>query len=270
MSMTPQPLNIDAIKHSLSQLGWTHPLELICLDTTLSTNDVLKAHDSFAAYCVCVAESQTHGRGRLGRTWHSPEGGNLYCSIKLTVQHGNHALGPYSLIVGLSLLAAFKRLDIHPEIKLKWPNDLVFNGKKLGGILIEIVKTNAAQTTLIIGIGLNLDICPTDHVSNQAITALHLITPQRIDRNPLTAYLIDTLDTYLATYQRLGWQAFKQEWINADSLYGKPTTLDQAGKQHSGIAYGVDNQGQLLLQDGLGNTRAFSAGVATCHHPLML
>jgi len=161
-------------------------------------------------------------------------------------------------------------LNIQQAIQLKWPNDLMFADQKLGGILIDVISTSTTQTTLVIGIGINLYRCPNEQVNNQAITTLHTVTSQYIDRNKLIAHLIDSLHTYLTTYQQVGWHVFKQAWEGADGLYGKKITLHQSGNLYTGTACGVDEQGQLILQDEAGNRHVFSSGETTHHHPITL
>tara|TARA_B100000212_G_scaffold45426_1_gene29326 strand:+ start:86 stop:796 length:711 start_codon:yes stop_codon:yes gene_type:complete len=118
-----------------------------------STNDEAKRIESIKDFHIFIAEKQTKGRGRLGKKWSSPNSGNIYmtiCTNKNTSQ-----ISPISLISGLVCKIAIDKLIKEPSIMLKWPNDILFNEKKIGGILVE-TEINKKDIKTIIGIGINL------------------------------------------------------------------------------------------------------------------
>ena len=118
-----------------------------------STNDEAKRIQSIKDFHIFIAEKQTKGRGRLGKKWSSPNSGNIYMTI--CTNQNNSQISPISLILGLVCKIAIDKLIKEPSIKLKWPNDILFNEKKIGGILVE-TEINKKDIKTIIGIGINL------------------------------------------------------------------------------------------------------------------
>ncbi len=160
------------IQQQLSTTPFNKPINIHVLDTVDSTNRFLKDLPASDDIDVCCAETQTQGRGRFGRSWHSPYGENIYCSIRWRFDCDFSKLSGSSLVVSLAVLAALK--DISPEIRIKWPNDLLWHGKKLCGSLIEVV----GQSDVVIGIGINVNAIPND----QSWCSLYEITGQHDDR----------------------------------------------------------------------------------------
>lgn len=234
-------------------------LELICLETVDSTNAFLKTYQSEHAVTICCAETQTAGRGRQGRHWISPPGENISFSIRLSVNQPLHHLGCLSLVIGLACLTAMQGLIPALSLKMKWPNDLMGKGKKLGGILTEILETSATQTTLIIGIGINVNQTPVlDDL--RPITSLYDLTQHPHDRNQFIAALIHALLHYLSRFEQHGWSVFHTQWETVDYLAGQSLSLYQSGKLLRGVACGINENGQLILKEPTGKTHALSSG----------
>ena len=112
----------------------------------------------------CLAEMQTAGKGRMGRQWHSPFGQNIYCSLRWDLPVGVCQLSGLSLVIGLAVLKALQQFDPSLLLELKWPNDIFARGKKLGGILIEMLAKSSGSCSVIIGIGLNCNMLNDDDV----------------------------------------------------------------------------------------------------------
>ena len=151
-------LDAQSIKE---QLGASCPFTIEVLDSTDSTNTLLleQAHDVNAHGKCIVTELQTKGRGRQGRVWYSGIAGALTFSVLWRFKNGIAALSGLSLAVGLAVTKAFEELGIN-DIKLKWPNDIQHNGRKLAGILIEVQGEILGQSNAVIGIGLNYRLTP--------------------------------------------------------------------------------------------------------------
>lgn len=240
---------------------------LLVLDETDSTNDEaarLLAAGRTAPFAV-IARRQTRGRGRFGRVWHSEANGNLYVSIAFRPQVAPAQMSAFTLWMGLNiceLLANFTRLT--PG--LKWPNDILFDGRKAGGMLTE-ARVDADQIRdLVFGLGLNVNSpaggWPTD-LARRAIS-LAEVAGAPLDFNRLAAAL---LGRTLLAYEKFGdgsyTKTFADLWHRFDLLRGKSITLIEAGRRHHGTVTGLDDEGALLLRDAHGRIHRFRAGEVT-------
>ncbi|HSN23589.1 MAG TPA: bifunctional biotin--[acetyl-CoA-carboxylase] ligase/biotin operon repressor BirA, partial [Methylomicrobium sp.] len=214
-----------------AQLGadakaWISSLEIH--DLIDSTNTYLSglARQHAPSGFICLAERQTAGKGRRGRQWVSPYGNNIHLSILWRFQHGPAALSALSLAIGVAVIRALKAQGVD-DIGLKWPNDVYSQGKKLGGILIEIAGENEGPCHAVIGLGLNLFL-PEEEAGpiDQPWTDLSRIAGNRkISRNQLTASLINHLLTVIVGFEQHGFEAFRREWRAYDCLQGLPATV---------------------------------------------
>lgn len=211
---------------------------------------------------ICFAESQTAGRGRRGREWVSPFGSNIYLSVAWHYpQGGMSSLSGLSLAVGVAVIRALKELQIH-EVGLKWPNDIYHQGKKLGGILIEVSGESDGICNAIIGVGLNLFLSENKAQSiTQAWTDISQIIGQRaLFRNELAGCLLNNLLPVIAEFETHGIQAYLDEWRRYDCLNGLPATLFIGEQVIEGTVMGVNEQGLLLLKRKDGNIQTFASG----------
>lgn len=240
---------------------------LVVLDEVDSTND--EAARQLAAGRVApfaiVARQQTRGRGRLGRAWHSEANGNLYVSVAFRPRVAPERMGAFTLWMGLNLcelLANFT--NIAPG--LKWPNDILFDGRKAGGMLTE-ARVDADQIRdLVFGLGLNINSpaggWPGD-LSRRAIS-LAEVTGTPLDFNRLAAALLGRV---LLAYENFAdgtyTKTFADLWHRFDVLRGKPITLLEGGRRHHGTVASLDDEGALLLRDSHGRTHRFRAGEVT-------
>ncbi|MDD2723718.1 MAG: bifunctional biotin--[acetyl-CoA-carboxylase] ligase/biotin operon repressor BirA [Methylovulum sp.] len=210
---------------------------------------------------VCFAEHQTAGKGRRGRQWASPFGSNLYLSILWRFPQGYASTSGLSLAMGVAVIRALQEQQIHP-VGLKWPNDIISSGKKLGGILIEVSGESEGPCTAVIGLGLNLFLPDAAAQGiNQAWTDVSKIQPNRVvSRNQLAASLLNHALALLADFEMAGMKDYLQEWRQYDCLQGQAATLFVAGQPYQGIVQGIDENGLLLLQHPDGKVQAFASG----------
>ncbi|BDU20137.1 biotin--[acetyl-CoA-carboxylase] ligase [Dyella sp. GSA-30] len=210
-----------------------------------------------------LAETQSAGRGRRGRSWLSPPGLNLYLSCLKRFDAGFAALSGLSLALGVVVLRALDSLGV-AGAGLKWPNDLLSEQGKLGGILVELSGEYQGPCAAVIGIGLNLRL--TDALRAQAgqpsddLARLNGGTPP--DRNRVAAALIHALVDGLAEFERDGFAGFAQAYRPYDLLLGKSLHLTGALGELDGIGAGVDARGALLLETSEGLRRVDSADVS--------
>ena len=218
---------------------------------------------------VCLAEYQTAGKGRRGRQWISPYGSNIYLSILWRFQQGPAAISGLSLAIGVAVIRALKQQQIN-DIGLKWPNDIYSQGKKLGGILVEVSGETDGPCCAVIGLGLNLFL-PEEKAQgiNQAWTDLSKIAGQsRIARNELAGTLLNHLLPVMADYERVGIKAYLDEWRGYDCLTSKSASLFIGQQQFDGIVRGIDDNGMLLIERPDGNVQTFASGEVSFSGPV--
>ena len=203
---------------------------------------------------VCTAEQQTAGRGRRGREWISPFARNLYLSVVWEFSQGAAALEGLSLAVGVAVAEALKVFGL-PPVSLKWPNDLLFDGAKLGGVLLEMVGDATDNCQVVVGIGLNVAM-PQNVASriDQSWTDLSRMAgaDSAPGRNELLSALLNELLPLLAGYEQGGFGEWQEAWQSLDAHAGKPVILSTGAEKTAGIARGVDERGALRLETSLG------------------
>ena len=239
----------------------------LVLDEVDSTNDVAArelAAGRPAPFAV-FARKQTKGRGRFGRVWHSEANGNLYASFAFRPHAAPSKMQTFTLWMGLNICELVSNFcPVTPGIK--WPNDLVFDDRKAGGILTE-ARVDADQIRdLVFGLGLNVNSDPAEWPQELTRKAVSLseIAKAPIDLNRLTAALIGRV---LLAYERFSAgehvAGFAEMWHRFDVLRGRNVALLEGEQRHEGIVSGVDDEGALLLKDTEGRSRRFRAGEVT-------
>jgi BirA family biotin operon repressor/biotin-[acetyl-CoA-carboxylase] ligase len=219
------------------------------LDAVLSctsTNDYIAARAaefSVERYKICLAEFQTSGRGRRGRSWISPFAKNIYMSVGFKVNGGIEALSGLSLVVGLAMASALSKLGV-PDCCVKWPNDVLVGGKKICGVLIELQGEATTGWDIVCGVGLNVAMKENDAQEiDQAWISLQQCL--LIDRNKVAAIMLEELIGALEHFKRQGFSAFESVWKQYDYLFGKELTVSPANLQ--GYGAGIDAHGALLV-----------------------
>ncbi len=200
------------------------------------------------------AELQTAGRGRRGRQWVSPFGANLYLSIAWSWPSWPRELMALSLAVGVACAEALRSQGIS-GVRLKWPNDLWVERRKLGGILIEHRGEAGAGCRVVIGIGLNLRMATAQAsaVTQAWINADEILQRNGlppVSRHALAAALLRALDELLRHYEQRGFSVYAARWSQLDATRDAAVRLLSGERVIEGIARGVDAQGALLLEVG--------------------
>lgn len=237
--------------------------ELIIHDLIPSTNTYLMQHAGEGAPqgAVCLAEYQSAGKGRRGRQWISPFGANIYLSLLWRYQSGPASVSGLSLAAGVAVLRVLRRFGVE-EAGLKWPNDIYWRDKKLGGILIEVSGETEGPCTVVVGIGLNMFLPEQlGQGITQPWTDLAAILNERIpSRNILAGALINELLPVMAGFDSTGIAHYLPEWRSYDCMRGKAVSLYIGNECRDGIVTGIDDNGLLLLQQTDGVVRAFASG----------
>jgi BirA family biotin operon repressor/biotin-[acetyl-CoA-carboxylase] ligase len=256
-------LSAHSIKAGLSENIKSLISSLHIADVINSTNSYLveEAQQQAASGTVCLAEYQLAGKGRRGRQWVSPYGHNIYLSILWRFQQGPAAISGLSLAMGVAVVRALKQANVG-QVGLKWPNDIYFEGKKLGGILVEVSGETEGPCSAVVGLGLNCYLPETETTNiHQPWTDLHSINAgQRISRNYLVALLLNQLLPVLAEFERNTLDTYIDEWRSYDCLKNKTAVLHSGTLQITGQVLGVDNNGMLLMQLADGKTQVFASG----------
>jgi len=213
---------------------------------------------------VCVAEVQTAGRGRRGRSWLAPFGSGICLSMAWQFAESPPTFSALSLVVGVAIARALRRLGCE-ETQLKWPNDIVHRNRKMAGILIDMRGETGGPARVVIGIGMNLHM-PADAriqlAEQQAalVTDLHDAMHGRPpERNVLVGTIVDELIKTVRSFERDGFAAFESEWRNYDALSNAPVRVLSASETIAGIARGVASDGALLV-DVDGKVQRFMSG----------
>jgi len=231
-----------------------HGLDVRVVDTCGSTNaEMLRAAESGApSGDVLVAELQTQGRGRLGRIWYAGVASSLTFSLLWRFERSVAALGGLSLAVGLAVVRALHARGI--GVQLKWPNDLLWRGRKLGGILIEVRGDALGPCAAVIGIGLNVRLRDALKTRiDQPAADLSDTGAALIDRNDLLIGVLVELAGVLAAFEAEGFPPLRAEWMRHHAHQGLGVTLlSPDGSTLAGIARGVDEQARLLIETDSG------------------
>ncbi len=243
------------IKHYLGERSRLFLLEVV--DETGSTNDdlMVRAKQGASTGLVRVAEMQTAGRGRRERKWVGAPGGSLTFSLLWHFKAHAGSLAGLPLVVGVSLVRSLKAFRLQ-DIELKWPNDVLWRRRKIGGVLVESIANSGNGVWAVIGIGLNLRLgTPIAELIDQPVADLEA-AGLRINRNKLLACVLRDLVDVLDTFSREGFPALRSEWERSHACQDKMATiLTNDGECQTGRVAGVDNDGALLLnRDGSTHT----------------
>ncbi len=237
-------------------------LHVRVLAGTDSTNTQLLAGTGADDPQVLLAEHQSAGRGRHGRSWHSPFGTNLYLSLAWTFAHWPAALTAMPLATGVATADALVELDLS-NLRLKWPNDLWCGDAKLGGILIEQRGESGAACRVVIGLGLNVAMrsATTAHIG-QPWTTLAEQLGRPPSRNALAGRILGHWVAMLERFALEGFAPFEPRWRALDLLRNRAVTLALPEGEFAGIARGVDEAGALLVDAGETRRRILSGDVS--------
>jgi BirA family biotin operon repressor/biotin-[acetyl-CoA-carboxylase] ligase len=241
------PFSIDSLSAHCRPHAQQVAIRLVA-ETGSTNNDLLAELKHLNLPTLLIAESQTAGKGRAGRTWHSAPGTALTFSLAWKFNVPAQALLGLPLAVGVLVAEALAQFEV--DTRLKWPNDILRDGKKMAGILIETANAGggAADAAIwaVIGVGINL-LAPDElaHKIGQPVAAAPSLM---IDRNRVLAALLNSLAEGLALFEAQGFCAFRERWNTLHAHRGQRVVItDRSQVLHEGSAQGVDDSGRLLL-----------------------
>lgn len=261
----PYPVELldgDTIRSAVS----TGPRDrLAAIETVLevdSTNTWLRqaAQEGAASGTVCVAELQHAGRGRHNRQWVSPFAANLYLSLLWRTMAGATGLGGLSLVAGIAVVRSLASFGISTA-GLKWPNDILVDGAKLAGILIDVTGESTGPCAVIIGIGINVSMpeAAATGIGQRWTDLCSLTGQQQFSRNRLAARVLENLLVGIEEFEHYGMEPFMDEWQTLDLVNGKQVEMQLQNEVIPGLACGIDSAGALLV-DTVTGRRRFTSG----------
>lgn len=257
-----QLLDKEAICTALSETGSAYS-EIEVFQKIESTSDYLLQQSVLRDIhrTVCLAESQSGGRGRRQREWHATPYRNVTLSIGWCFDEGMAGLSGLGIAAGITVARTLHEAGFDREIGLKWPNDIVWQDKKLGGLLIDVRGEADGPCAAVLGLGLNLALSDEDHRSiDQPCASLAQISNIKIDRNSLIISLIRELAELFEGYTSSDFENFQLLWPDFDRLYGREVNVTRGETSFSGKAMGIDELGALLLDEGKSAFSKFLSG----------
>jgi len=238
-------LDKDVILSALTE-GACSKLDLTLLQSVDSTNKWLMEDDrtSDAIYKACLSELQFSGKGRRGSEWVSPFAKNIYLSVSFDLLGGVGVLNGLSLALGVGVARALRLLGVSGA-KLKWPNDVWIDGKKISGVLVELKGEATSGWSVTAGIGLNVGMSEAEGKSIDQSWA-NLSSFSAAKRNIVASTLLESLVEVIDTFRNQGFAPFLSEWGGYDALKGRSIKCLSGGLE--GVACGVDEQGLLKVE----------------------
>ncbi len=215
-----------------------------------STNQYLLKqilHQENKAY-VCFAEYQQQGKGRRGRKWVSPYAANIYLSVLWRFKANLGSLEGISLVAAISVAQSLRALGLR-DVKIKWPNDVLCQGRKLAGILLETAGDFSGPAQIVLGIGLNVDM-PQDSGAEIDQPWIDLNSCHKLNfcRNEIAAVLLNSLVLTLIEYEKNGFEYYQKAWEDFDYIKQKCIQLNYQESVLQGEACGIDKRGALLVK----------------------
>ncbi|MFZ3087726.1 MAG: bifunctional biotin--[acetyl-CoA-carboxylase] ligase/biotin operon repressor BirA [Methylotenera sp.] len=255
-------LNEQAILSAVGeQSAW---LKLEVHDLLPSTNSYLMQNVNAQTHATCVvANLQTSGRGRRGRSWQAGLGASLTFSLLWRFQCGASALSGLSLAVGVALMRSLHQFGI-TDSQVKWPNDVLINREKLAGILIELQGDMEGPSTAVIGMGINLNLpASLKQQIDQPVTDLASAFAPAIDPNHLLGVLLKHLSDVLVKFEQSGFSGLRDEWTQHHAYHNQAVRmLMPDGREVHGVVQGIAEDGSLLVTTADGLQRFISGEIS--------
>ena len=261
LAASQRPLSVDDLRRACTAARFGQ--EIRYFESVSSTNTVAHelALEGAAEGTVVIAETQSKGRGRLGRTWESPPYRNLYMSLVLRPQV-SVAYAPQIGLIGGLAVAETAREWWAVDATIKWPNDVLVGGRKAAGILTEMEAEDDRVCFIVLGVGVNLNSTPEDFPPDlrDKATGMCSAAGAPIDRVRFTARLLSQLEQRYGLFLREGFAAIRPLWEGLSCLAGRHVQIEGGGEQCAGVAIGLDADGALRVLRANGEETRVVAG----------
>ncbi len=245
----PSSMNETSLKWDLGTNWLGH--ELVYKEIVTSTQDIAHelAHNGAANGTVVIANEQTKGRGRMQRTWHSQPDDGIWMSVILRPDIPPHQASQLTLFTAISIVETLQQFFDLP-FKIKWPNDIFVEDKKIAGILTEMKGELDTIDYMIVGIGINVNQSMNDFSEElqQKASSLAIESNKHTDRLPLVQQLLRCFETSYDTYQQRGFALIKEKWLNYAYKLGESVQIKMPNKEFQGRICGISDDGALLVQ----------------------
>jgi len=252
------PLSEVPIRALLAQRRMRAEVEVF--DEVDSTNQQLLRSPGMPSGCVCLAEAQSAGRGRRGRGWVATPCHNILMSMSWRFETGPAGLAGLSLAAGVAVLRALEEFGVC-DAGLKWPNDILRDGRKLAGLLIDLRGEASGPSLVVLGLGLNVHLAPKDAaLVDQSWISLRESLPAPIDRNRLAGLLVLHLGEMFRAFEQSGFEPFRTEWERHHLYAGMAVRLHTGQDDVFGTIEGIDANGGLRVRVESGALRTFHSG----------
>ena len=252
-------LSADRIRAHLAPATahWLQTLELVAHIPSTNTELVRRALTGSIDGSAVLAEVQTAGRGRRGRAWRSPFARNLALSVGIRIDRSLVEVGAASLVVGVAVAEALAAVGLH-GVALKWPNDVLLDGRKLSGILMELPRA-AEPPELVVGIGINVG--GAEIVAGEVDQGVADVTERvpDVSRNRLAGQVIDSVFDRCRRFERDGFEPVRSAYDALHGFHGETVRVVAGSESVAGVVLGVAPDGALRLRTGSGE-REFSGG----------
>ncbi len=240
--------------------------EIVYFSITDSTNTQAKklAEEGAPEGTVVITEKQTHGRGRKGRSWLSPDGDGIYMSVILRPDLPPFEAPRITLLTAVALAEALIT-ETGMSLRIKWPNDILINGKKIAGILTEISSEMDAIDYVVVGLGLNVNTPHenfTHELKNQS-TSVYIETGTVFSRVRLIQAFLHWFEKYYDILLTSGFSSIIKRWRTLADIIGRNIKVDSIGKSYSGEVVDINDDGVLMLKDDKGNIHRIISGDVT-------
>lgn len=211
---------------------------------------------------IVVSEKQTKGKGRGARSWFSPPWDGIYLSLILRPNIAPREAPRITLLTAVAITETLLSIT-KLQIAIKWPNDILVNGKKLAGILTEMSTEGERIDYVVVGLGLNVNTpqFPTD-IEGRA-TSILIETGERFPRVALAKEYLEWHEKYYEVFQRIGFEPIRERWKELTNIIGQQVTVETTDREYTGVVQDIDTDGALILRDNTGQSHRIIFGDVT-------
>ena len=255
-------LSKSIIYNHLSELGCGHNLCISLKDIVRSTSKEFNLSNIHGKQIkISLAEYQTSGRGRQNRTWISPFASGICLSVYQKVTYANFPVG-LSIFIGIELIKCLNKLGLR-GLRIKWPNDIYYKERKLGGLLVELHQSISSTFFANVGLGINYKLPEketwSENLELKPIDFSQIKGSFYLNRNLLAAHFINSITNSLLSFNGDSLNINQSDWRNLDMLFNKELKIQVGNQIIRGTNKGIDGEGRLILQTN-GKTKTVASG----------